>query len=39
MINKFLEALITLICLAPFAIAIYAMIIIAVTGLVNHTKD
>jgi hypothetical protein len=39
MINKFLEALITLVCLAPFAIAIYATIIIAVTGLFNPPQD
>jgi hypothetical protein len=39
MINKILEALITLICLAPFAIAIYATIIIAVTGLLNPPTD
>jgi len=33
MIHKIAEALVTLVCLAPFAIAIYVAIIAAVTGL------
>jgi hypothetical protein len=33
MIHKIAEALVALVCLAPFAIAIYVAIIAAVTGL------
>jgi len=38
-IHKTIEALIAMVCLAPFAITIYTIIIIAVTGLLNPPQD